>query len=236
MFEPLVKGKRNYELVIDQLQKLISKGELKFGNQLPSERQLAEKLNVSRTSIREALRVLEALNIVQVKSGEGTFLQRPDIGSMVSLIIMFLQEDDENRNLFETRILLESGLARSAAIKRTDEDLAKIEKYCQQIIEGTNIKEVIQADYNFHDSIIKSANNQTLYSFYTLITELMKQGIEKTREMLFDKPRENEISAAQHVEIYQAIRDKNPEAAYQAMYHHLEYTSQKTIILQKQKQ
>jgi GntR family transcriptional regulator, transcriptional repressor for pyruvate dehydrogenase complex len=235
MFKPVEKGKRNYELVIEQLHLLIADGRLKPGDLILPERKLAEELNVSRTSVREALRILEALDVVYVKPGEGTFLKKPTMNGIIAPLLMFLQEDTESHsNLFETRTLLESGIARLAALRRTEEDLQEIGKYAYEIKETDDLEKVIQADINFHASVLKAAKNPTLTSFITIVQELMKHGIRKTRNILFTEPGENEISANYHIKIFHAIRDQDADAAYDAMYEHLEYTSNRSIVIQNQ--
>ncbi|MCM3569345.1 FadR/GntR family transcriptional regulator [Neobacillus mesonae] len=84
MYKPVEKGKRNYELVIEQLHLLIAEEKIKPGDLILPERKLAEQLNVSRTSVREALRILEALDVVFVKPGEGTFLKKPTMNGIIA--------------------------------------------------------------------------------------------------------------------------------------------------------
>jgi len=237
MYKPVEKSKRNHELVIDQLQTLISNGSLKPGDRILAERELAELLNVSRTSIREALRILEALDLVYVKPGEGTFLKKPTMSGIITPLSIFMQEDNATHaNLFETRTLLESGIARLAAERRTNEDLIEMERYCQLIQQSKLLEEVIEADIGFHTSVIAASKNPTLYSFASLISELMKHGVRKTRQTLFQEPDANEISAQQHFEIFHAIREQDPDAAYKAMFYHLEYTAKKSITVQNRQE
>lgn len=237
VFKPVERGKRNYELVIEQLQQLIAGGQIKPGDRIPPERELSDMLRVSRTSIREALKILEALDLVFVRAGEGTFLKKPSISGIITPIAMFLQEEsDTHENLFETRTLLESGIARLAALRRTEQELEIIEQACHQIKNSTVLEEVIAADIHFHSSVILASKNPTLFSFASLISELIKHGVRKTREVLFIEPGANEISAAQHFDIYDAIRDQDPDRAYRAMYTHLEYTASSTAAVQNRRQ
>jgi len=235
LYKPVEKSKRNYEMVIDQLKTLILNGSLKPGDRLLPERELSEMLNVSRTSIREALKILEALDLVYVKPGGGTFLKKPTISGIITPLSIFMQEDSTYTSLFETRTLLESGIARLAAERRTAEDLAEIELCCHLIADSQSLEDVIEADIRFHSSITSAAKNSTLHSFSSLISELIKHGVRKTRETLFSEPEANEISAKQHFDIFYAIRDRDSEAAYKSMFHHLEYTANKSITVQNRK-
>lgn len=236
MYKPVEKSKRNYELVIDQLKTLILNGSLKPGDRLLPERELSEMLNVSRTSIREALKILEALDLVYVKPGGGTYLKKPTISGIITPLSIFMQDDSSTyTSLFETRTLLESGTARLAAERRTAEDLQEIELCCHLIQGSTELEDVIEADIRFHSSITLAAKNPTLYAFASLISELIKHGVRKTRETLFREPDANEISAKQHFDIFFAIRDRDPEAAYKAMFYHLEYTANQSITVQNRR-
>jgi GntR family transcriptional repressor for pyruvate dehydrogenase complex len=233
VYKPVEKSKRNHEMVIDQLKTLILKGSLKPGDRLLPERELSELLNVSRTSIREALKILEALDLVYVKPGEGTYLKKPTMSGIITPLSIFMQEDSStNTNLFETRTLLESGIARLAAERRTDEDLQEMELCCHLIQDSKQLEDVIDADIRFHSRVTAASKNPTLHSFASLISELIKHGVRKTRETLFTEPEANEISAKQHFDIYNAIRDRDPDAAYKAMFYHLEYTANQSIMVQ----
>lgn len=236
MFKPVERGKRNFELIIEQLQDLFSNGSIKPGDRIQPERELAEILQVSRTSIREALKILEALDLVQVKPGEGTFLKKPTISGIVTTLAMFLTEESgTSANLFETRTLLESGIARLAATRRTEEDLAEMEHFYHVIMHSNQVEEFIQGDIGFHSSVMKAAKNPTLYSFSSLVSELMKYGIRKNHTVLFFEAGAKEISAQQHYDIFCAIQQKDPEKAYKAMYNHLEYTASQAIKIQAAK-
>jgi GntR family transcriptional regulator, transcriptional repressor for pyruvate dehydrogenase complex len=230
MYRPIEKKKRNFELVMDQIEGAIFNGALKPGDRLMSERDFAEKLKVSRTSIREAFRVIEALDVVEIRPGDGAILKRPSINGSITPLSLFLNDDNEAfQNIHETRMILESGIARLAAERRTKEELNQIEKNYLGIVQSTHIEDVIEADIAFHKSILEASKNPTLIYLGESLLELIEYGIRETREVLFEQVGENEISANQHKYIYEAIRDQQPEAAYHLMTEHLKYTTQKSL-------
>ena len=120
---------RFYEYVIDNIRQMIADGELQAGQKLPSERELAEKFNVSRVPIREALKILEYMGVLDSSPGDGTYVKNTSAQSLVSKMnFSFDATADTIRDLLELRIVLETFAAYHAAQRRTDEDIASIQK------------------------------------------------------------------------------------------------------------
>ena len=114
---------RFYEYVIDNIRQMIADGELQAGQKLPSERELAEKFNVSRVPIREALKILEYMGVLDSSPGDGTYVKNTSAQSLVSKMdFSFDATADTIRDLLELRIVLETFAAYHAAQRRTDED------------------------------------------------------------------------------------------------------------------
>lgn len=129
MFTP-IKNTKVYEQVINQIKEMIQDGTLKKGDKLPSERDLVEQLHVSRTSIREALRVLEIVGIVECKQGEGNFIRTNFNDTLLEpLSIMFMLNDCKLEEIFELRKVIEIETAALSAERITDEELKKTRKY-----------------------------------------------------------------------------------------------------------
>ena len=127
MLKPLKKT-RLYEEIIKQLTDLINNGSLKPGDKLPTERDLAVQLNVSRTAIREALRSLEMMGFIESKVGEGTFVKEITLNNVIDPFSSILSKDKKLvAELIEVRILLESEIARLAAARINDDKAAEIE-------------------------------------------------------------------------------------------------------------
>src|SRR2546429_6547843 len=124
-----IKSTRIYQEIVRQVKAMIAEGRLKSGDQLPPERDLAEKFVVCRTSVREALRALESLGLVEIRPGEGTFVREVSVESLIEpLALVMASHREAIVELFEARRLLEPALAARAARRATPEGLAEMER------------------------------------------------------------------------------------------------------------
>src|SRR3989441_7289244 len=124
-----IKSTRIYEAIVRQVKAMISEGRLKSGDQLPPERDLAEKFLVSRTSVREALRALESLGLIEIRPGEGTFVREISIESHIQpLALVMASHREAIGELFEARRLLEPLIAGLAAARATRDDVSEMER------------------------------------------------------------------------------------------------------------
>src|SRR5262245_46615986 len=111
-----IQSTRIYEEIGRQVKQLIAEGRLKTGDRLPPERELAEKFVVSRTSVREALRALESLGLIEIRPGEGTFVRQVSVDALVGpLALMLPSQREAIGELFEARRVLEPAIAALAA-------------------------------------------------------------------------------------------------------------------------
>jgi DNA-binding FadR family transcriptional regulator len=117
-----IKSTRIYEEIVRQIKGMIGEGRLKSGDQLPPERDLAEKFIVSRTSVREALRALESVGLIEIRPGEGTFVREVSVDALVEpLALVLVSQREMIGELFEARRLLEPAIAGLAARRARDE-------------------------------------------------------------------------------------------------------------------
>src|SRR2546427_7957203 len=124
-----VKSTRIYEEIVRQIKAMISEGRLKSGDQLPPERDLAEKFLVSRTSVREALRALESVGLIEIRPGEGTFVREISVEALVEpLALVLLSQRAMIEELFEARRLLEPTIAGLAARRATRDEVHEMER------------------------------------------------------------------------------------------------------------
>src|SRR5436309_10784442 len=118
-----IKSTRIYEEIVRQVKQLIAEGRLKSGDRLPPERELAEKFVVSRTSVREALRALESLGLIEIRPGEGTFVRQVPLDALVGpLALVMTSQREAIGELFEARRVLEPAIAALAAGRATPEE------------------------------------------------------------------------------------------------------------------
>ena len=124
-----VKSVRIYEDIVRQVRALIADGHLKSGDRLPPERDLADRFRVSRTSVREALRSLQARGLIEIRAGEGAFVRDVSVEALVEpLALVILPYREAVGELFEARHLLEPAIAALAARRATREELAEMER------------------------------------------------------------------------------------------------------------
>jgi GntR family transcriptional repressor for pyruvate dehydrogenase complex len=218
MLEP-VKKTRLYEEIVKQLTDLIIKGSLKPGDRLPTERDIAVELNVSRTAIREALRSMEMMGFIESKVGEGTFIKKITLNNVIDPFSFILCQDKKLiMELIEVRLLLEVEVAKLAARKINDEkavDILRSLNLMENEIENGGIG--IKGDNEFHNSLAKAAENTALSKILNMCGDLLNS----TREAALKSMRDTRIGLSQHREIYFAVKEGNEKKATELMKKHL---------------
>ncbi|MCY6369562.1 FadR/GntR family transcriptional regulator [Clostridium ganghwense] len=221
-----IKNTKVNQQVIQQIKDSIYQGKLKKGDKLPTVNELHETLGVSRTSIREAFSALELIGVIETRTGEGTFISNNE-GSMkflepLSLILAL--EEDVVQELLELRMVLECDCIRLAVDKITDEELDEMKRYIEVLEESKgNEKSSIEADMMFHYTIAKASRNKVLYQVLTSISEVMNLHIKNTRTRLASDSETMHKFIEQHIEIYNAMKQRNSDKAIKAIRGHLNY-------------
>ncbi len=206
------------EVVLEEIQRLITEGELRPGDRLPSETELAEQFGVGRSSIREAMRVLHLLGVIEVIQGKGTFVRQPAI---LPLMIDWsrIAQMGVIAEVMEARQFIEVLLAQLAAERATEEDIKALRSALEHSRESlSSLESSIQAGVNFHLVLADAAHNEVLALMYRTIRDLYLETARQTRitpEIAHDRLHD-------HERILQAILARDPEAAAQAMKEHLE--------------
>lgn len=219
-FQP-IKIKRIYEEIMEQLKDMISRGELRHGQKLPSERELAESLGVSRASVREALTALEAIGILDIRPGEGTFVRETSVSATFAPLAMVLEmEQNSMSQLMEVRRVLETEIAALAVQRATEEDLINIETNLNHMRTARTISEAVEADLMFHFAIAEATHNSILLRIMNTVADLMHNTFRIQREELFAAKGQEIIS--EHEAIYQAIQDRSLETAKLKMLQHID--------------
>ena len=206
--------------IATQLVELIELQKLLPGDKLPPERQLAELLEVSRPSLREALHILQAQGVVQIKHGQGTFVQEPVVAQELRASVM--TKTHGLNELFDAREVLEVPAAKWAAEKATKEDIRLLRATLNQIDMITSIKPIdfdqLQAlDAKFHLSIVGIAGNPFINQTLNVLQDVMRMSMETTLRL----PGRSEISRNQHIEILAAIESGNGELASKLTLQHI---------------
>jgi GntR family transcriptional repressor for pyruvate dehydrogenase complex len=226
LLEP-VRRSRIYEHIVEQIHSLIASGQLKPGDQLPPERELAETFQVSRTSVREALRALEMSGYIQGRQGGGTFVRTPSAGDLVQpLATALLVGKRELVDVLEVREIIEPELARRAAERATPEQIAELERILErQAAKVQRGESYPEEDAAFHDAIAVAANNAIVLRLLNVVLDLLRE----TRAGHLqggDRPRR---SLEGHARILQAIRQRDGETACRAMAEHISTVRERLI-------
>lgn len=216
---------RLYEQLVEQILAYIESAQLKPGDLLPAERDLAERLGVSRATLAQALVALEVLGVIDVQHGTGAVLaRRPSVAS----VIKGLREHRSRLpEIVEARSTLEGKLATLAAERRTDEDLKAIDNaldvMAREISDGDR---GAQGDELFHQAITTAAHSPVLAQLMAFIAEMILE----TRMESLGQPGRPEQSLASHRKIAEAIRGQDAKAATEAMLAHIELVSDVELL------
>lgn len=198
----------------------ILSGEFKPGDVLPSEREIAAELDVSRIPVREAMKSLEYLGVVRQERGKGVVVQEADLGNalkvvgpLVTTITPKILDD-----LFEFRLLIEPYAAQQAAKYATPEELERIaEAIDRQRRAYFNHEQAEDVSFEFHYSVMFASHNEIIAIVSRFLTELQHY----SRHMTLWNEERRRSAYVEHNKVYQAICTRNPETARNAMYEHL---------------
>ncbi len=228
-----IKKTRIYEEVVSQIHDLIQDGRLKPGAQLPSERELAETFKVSRASVREALRALEAEGLVNSRTGTGTFVAELPMEPLVAALAALLsKKKDALADIFEMRRLIEPQIASLAAERATQTDI----KWMKQILDK-QAKAVgegapgVEADTEFHLAIGQATQNEALKKVGSGLMEILSH----SREESLQTPGRNLASLNSHRNILSAIEAHDKDRARRAMNQHIQQVEQNVLTNRKSK-
>jgi GntR family transcriptional regulator, transcriptional repressor for pyruvate dehydrogenase complex len=226
MFNP-IKVTKVYEQVIQQIKDMIADGTLKKGDKLPSERELVEDLKVSRTSIREALRSMEDIGIVECKQGEGNFIGTNIENSLYEpLSIMFLLQDNTSQEIFELRLAIEGETAGLASKKINSEELKKLKLLVDKMKETDDLNLSISLDKEFHYKIAQATHNSLLLNMMNAVSSLVNSYRKDAFMKIVEITGNSEIIRAQHENIYKAISESNPDESVKAMKVHINFSNE----------
>ncbi|OLN22579.1 GntR family transcriptional regulator [Domibacillus antri] len=221
-----IKPKKIYEEVAETLLESIRSGDLQPGEKLDSVQQLAESFQVGRSAIREALTSLRAMGLIEMRQGEGTYVKSFSAdGIAFPLQSALLMNRDDLTGLMEVRKILETGIAASAAERRTDEDLAAMEQAFADMAKYSGDAELGEkADLAFHLAIAEAAGNKLLASLMHHVSDMTAESMRETRRIcLYEETATVDQLNVQHETILRAIQNRDASSARKAMAAHLDY-------------
>jgi GntR family transcriptional repressor for pyruvate dehydrogenase complex len=216
---------RLYEQVAQQILEWVRENDLHVGDRLPPERELATRLGVSRATVSQALVAMEVVGVVAVRHGDGAVLVE---SSGTSKVVDALRRHAQQLpDIIEAREALESKLAALAAVRRTDDDLARIEAALE--VMATDIAaggRGVEGDELFHAAVTTAGHSALLQRLMGEISELVKE----TRIESLSQPERPRESLEGHRRIAAAIRDRDAAAATEAMRDHVERVSDVALL------
>jgi len=224
MLKP-IKPKRISDQVFEQLKDLIFRGHLKPGEQLMTERELAQALGVSRPTVREAINKLVAIRLLEQRQGQGTFVNSPASsidGNPLSAVMG--GEEVRLEDLLEVRLGLECNAVALAARRATDDDVRELDKSLAEM--AADIAEGrlgTDADVSFHMAIAYASKNTVQVHIMRSFYNLLFYGIKENLLRLYSSPEDLKRIILQHTAIVEAIRRHDPEAAFDAMKNHIHF-------------
>ena len=222
MYTP-VQSIKVFEQIADQIEKRILNGELRSGDRLPTERDLAEQFHASRTAVREAMKILAQKGLVEMRSGRGTIvIDRAPKAMQNSIdLVMKLQvgELGGSDNLVEVREILETEIAALAAARATEDEIAIMREAVRVIDESLSDADAyIAADNQFHQALAKATRN----SLILILIDSIVNPLSEQRKHIFAVDGGPQRGQFHHRRILESIIRRNPENARAAMRAHLQ--------------
>ncbi len=214
-----VRKTRVYHVIVDWMKDLIAEGRIKPGDQLPSERELADLFKASRNSVRDAIRVLEQMGLVECRQGDGTYVRSVSADELAApLALCLLQSRTQMRELWEVRRVLEPAMAEFAATRITRDELDELEVVLD--VQRRKLDAGIVAldeDAAFHYAIAQATRNAVLLQVMNTLVDLLRQ----SRERSLHQRGRPAASLAGHVRILAALGRHDAAGAHAAMLRHL---------------
>jgi GntR family transcriptional regulator, transcriptional repressor for pyruvate dehydrogenase complex len=216
----LVRTSRLYEQIVQQIEESIVKGTLKPGDQLPAERELAQRFGVSRTAVREAVKALREKGLVEAYSGRGTFITDGTTQAVRQSLDLMVKigQPEGSTHLAEVRAILEPEIAALAATRIQESELATMREAVSIMDRaGQDPDAYIEADLDFHLALAEGAANPLILSLLDSIVGLLRE----QRMRIFKVPGGPERGQVHHKRILEAVERRDAEAARGAMRAHL---------------
>jgi GntR family transcriptional repressor for pyruvate dehydrogenase complex len=215
------------EAAFEQLIAYVVKGTWKAGDRLPPERELCQQFGIARTSLREALKAMELVGMLDSRVGDGTFVcPRSEFLSRPLLWAFTGTDHEELVEIMEARTVVEESLAGLAAERASADEISAIKATITQmrdvIATGSSI---LEADMNFHLAVAAAAHNEVLRNAVQLLRNITRQWLKYKVQM----PNVAASVLKRHEAVYRAIASRKPKAARLAMRRHLEETQQLVI-------
>ncbi len=224
MFKPVGNSQTSIsDRIVEQIKEMIFSGELKAGDKLPSENELCNMFGVSRTSIREGVKILSGLGFLSIRRGLGIFVEELDAGYLINQLgPIIVQKEDDLLDIVRVRKLLETHAAAWAAENASAKDIENMEKAIQKSVDliqndKANNTNLAETNLLFHMVLTKSTGSKVLCRIMESLLDLLSEA----RKITVQLPGRYKHSVEGHKRILEAIKDRDPSKAEEAMMAHL---------------
>jgi len=220
-----ISPKKISDEIIEQFKRLLSNGELKPGDELPSERELAESIGVSRPPLREALNALQAMGFVEIRPRSKIIVKSLTEKPVEDPLSLLIADDQEKFfELLDIRRAMESWAAFNAAKKATESDIERLEQIVARDQENLrDNRDDAKTDADLHIAIALAAHNTVLSHLTASCYNMLWSTQKMTRKQIFMKKENKRHIAEQHMRIFQAIKSRNPDQASREARRHLTF-------------
>lgn len=224
IFAP-IRQKKISEEIVDQLKSLIFEGQLRPGQRLPPERDLAKSLNVSRVSLREALNTLQGMGLLEIQQGNRTFVRPITTLSVNDPLVSFCRSSSSNMfQVFELRKYLEVGSVSLAAERAKSREVEKLEEILQEMEDDLKKNRLgASSDLIFHTTLVEATHNQAYIHIMKTIYDLLQEELRIAWGKIFRKKEKRKKLFLQHQGIFNAVKGHNPLKAAQKALVHLDF-------------
>lgn len=218
-----IKKFRVYEEVIDQIREMINNGNFSSGSRLPTERDLASAFGVGRPAVREALKILDAVGLLEIRPGSGIYVrEQQGMAEKQSMAFSLLVGKNDILSLLELRMVLEVGAARLAAERAAGADVNYLKEAYQRLeTQVEKGKTAASEDYLFHYGVALATHNQAIIQVFSAITDLYRQALIQSRSQSLQIPGRPRAILKEHERILNAICSRSPDQAAHYMQVHL---------------
>lgn len=218
-----VAGTKTYEYVFNYFSEQILSGELKMNDKIPPEREIAEKLGVSRNSVREVMHMLEISGLIECLQGSGNYIRcdTNEYMTRTANMVMALLDIDYTE-IFYLRQGYEIVALKRAMEEATPEELEKMHQILLKMDEAVGIKESTDLDIQFHAVLMEASHNQLMQMYYSMLGNLMDQFIKDFRSRILVDKRRAENLRKSHWGIYNSLMEKNRRAGMETLERHFE--------------
>ncbi|UTR15589.1 FadR family transcriptional regulator [Salipaludibacillus sp. LMS25] len=212
-------GSKVYLNILKEISRIMQDDQLEPGDKLPSERELAERLQAGRSSVREALRALELLDLIETRKGEGTFIQQAGSHRLADILASFLlKEEKAKEDVTETRRILEIEAVRLGCHRVEEHQLTKLKQHMNEAKKKYSTGDLpVEEDYLFHKTLVETSHNNLLLNIWRPLVEYAKIALEQSLSRV-GRPGD---TIEEHEKIYQALEARDESAAVQALSEHL---------------